>query len=123
MCWPDADRFCAFWAKILEVLNEIVSRVSLKEAAYVIGVSDKALGHALHERERHYPRFDWLPAIAALALKCGMAEALGNALLAPLGMEARWPDVSDAEKWRRMEPVLRAHGSIGEMFKREAGVR
>lgn len=120
---PDADHFSAQWATILDVLNAIVALVSLKEAAFVIGVSDKALGHALAERERHYPRFDWLPAIAALAKSCGYEERLGSALLAPLGMVARFPEISGAEWRRRVEPVLRSQGEHGALTMRQAGVR
>lgn len=123
LCWPDPDRFSAQWEKILEILNEIVAFVSLKEAAFVIGVSDKALGHALHERERHYPRFDWLPAIAALAKACGLEERLGAVLVAPLGMVARFPEITDAEWRRRVEPVLRSQGAHGELTMKQAGVR
>lgn len=123
LCWPDVDRFCAQWARILDVLREIISRVSLKEAAYTLGISDKALGHALAERERHYPRLDWLPAIAALALRCGMAEHLADALLAPLGMVGRWPEIPDAEWRRRVEAELRCRGDVGELIRKSAGVR
>lgn len=123
LCWPDPDRFREQWLAVLTVLDEIVARVSLKEAAFVIGVSDKALGHALAERERHYPRMDWLPALCALAKQCDLTERLGSVLLAPLGLVAKSAEITDAEWRRRVEVTLATMGEVGELALKKAGVK
>lgn len=119
ICWPDADRFRGQWLRVLDVLREIIAIVGVKHAAYVIGIGDKALGHAMAVRERHYPRFDWLPALAALARQCGLEEKLGAALVEPLGLAICSPGISDAEFRQRVEASWDATPELAEPWRRK----
>lgn len=71
------------YAAILDTISEVVARASLKEVAYRLDVPPSQLANALKERDRHYVRLDWLPAIMELAAEHDLAERLGGALVAP----------------------------------------
>lgn len=68
--------YAAQWERVLELLNEAVDRLTLKEAAYLCDVAASRLDNALKGRDRHVVHASWLITIAAAAPSDDLVRAI-----------------------------------------------
>lgn len=121
--WSAEDRDKAVWVELLSILQEVVARASLKEVAYRLGTSDKALAHALAERDRHYVRAEWLPGLVELAAEHGLAEKLCTALVAPAKLlVVRSIPLTLEQRCARLEKIVDSLGDYGARRKADEGL-
>lgn len=121
--WAAPDRDRANYAAVLDIIREITAALSLKEVAYRLGVAPPALAHALAERDRHYVRLDWLPAIMELADQCDLAERLHCAIGAParlVSVEAQ--PLTPEQRLARLETAIANMGDVGALVMKKAGL-
>lgn len=91
------------WELILAEIRNVVDRMTLKEAAFLLDVKPSYLAHALSERDRHYIRAEWLLPLLMRSKDLGLARALVGP--AGLDVEAK-PELSAEEKLERLERTL-----------------
>lgn len=122
--WSADYRHREWWLRILEVIRELVARASLKEVAFRLGVAPPALAHALAERDRHYPRMDWLPVLCDLAAELNMGERLANTIVAPIGFAAGpLQPMTPEQRLVLIEKALDRLGpALGALVRKEAGL-
>lgn len=122
--WSADYRHREWWLRILEVVRELVARASLKEVAFRLGVAPPALAHALAERDRHYPRMDWLPVLCDLAAELNMGERLANTIVAPIGFAAGpLQPMTPEQRLVLIEKALDRLGpALGALVRKEAGL-
>lgn len=122
--WSAPDRDRDHWQAILAVLSETVQRVSLKEAAYRLGVEPSALAHALRERDRHYVRAEWIAPLLELAASVDLGEKLAAVLVAParLSVVASQP-LTPEQELQRIHGALLALGDVGQLVLKKAGLK
>ena len=121
--WSAPDRDRDHWQAVLAILSEAVQRVSLKEAAYRLGVEPSALAHALRERDRHYVRAEWLAPLLELAASVGLGQELACALVKPakLTVLAAQPMTPEQENYRLRLAISRLGPAADAVFD-DAGV-
>lgn len=89
-------------------MSRVIAHVGLQEAAHDLDVKPSMLAHAMAERERKYPRADWVVYCLIKDPGKGLAQAL---------MDAPGLDVADrieltpAQKVARLEQAVRSLGS------------
>lgn len=122
--WSANYRHREWWLRILGVIRELVARASLKEVAFRLGVAPPALAHALAERDRHYPRMDWLPVLCDLAAELNMGERLTNTIVAPIGFAAGpLQPMTPEQRLALIEKALDRLGpALGALVRKEAGL-
>lgn len=121
--WSAPDRDRANYAATLDIVKEVVARTSLKEVAFRLGVAAPALAHALAERDRHYMRLDWLPAIMEMADDCDLAGQLHCTIGAParlMSVEAK--PLTPEQRLAKLEAALSAMPEINDAVLKRAGL-
>jgi hypothetical protein len=120
--WNGEQRHRVWWVRILDVIRELTHVASLKEVAYRLGVAPAALAHALAERDRHYPRMDWLPVLLEMAAEFCMADKLARAIVGPaqLDVVAKQP-LTPEQKLAKLTKLVASLGPLGSKMLDEVG--
>jgi hypothetical protein len=119
---PDRDRMA--WGVVLDVIQQVVVRASLKEVSYRLGVEPSALANAIKERDRHYVRAEWLAPLMEIAAANGLAVELACALVAPakLVVVPAQPLTSEQRLARLEAAIARLGPGVEKLIKSEADV-